>query len=100
MVCQVRRRLHHTPGVVQGAHVPVFAGIGDELVVPAVITAGTGKAVRNDAAFQIFAIRLADTGLWRVVVPLAIDLARTGQIKPGLEMLGCRLIAQHALGLA
>jgi hypothetical protein len=100
MLCQVLRRLHPTPGGARGAHTPAFAGIGDEVVVPAVTTADTGKAVRKDAAFQIFGKRLADIGLWRVVVTLPVELARTGQIKPSLEMLGCCLVAQRALRVA
>ena len=56
--------------------------------MPAVVTPCPGKAVRKDAAFQIFAKGLAHKGLWRVVVSLAVKLARAGQFKPGLEMLG------------
>ena len=39
--------------------------------MPAVVTPCPGKAVRKDAAFQIFAKGLAHKGLWRVVVSLA-----------------------------
>jgi hypothetical protein len=100
MLYQVLRRLHPTPSVARGAHAPAFAGIGDEVVVPAVTSASAGKAVCKDAAFQIFAKRLADIGLWRVVGTLRVELARTGQIKPSLEMLGCCLVAQRALRVA
>jgi hypothetical protein len=46
-----------------------FAEIGHQVVVPAVIAPGPGKAVRKDAAFQILAKGLADVGLGGVVVP-------------------------------
>ena len=46
--------------------------------MPAVVTPCPGKAVRKDAAFQIFAKGLAHKGLWRVVVFLAVKLARAG----------------------
>jgi AraC-like DNA-binding protein len=39
-----------------------LAGEGDEVVMTTVATAGAGKTVRKDAAFQIFAKRLANTG--------------------------------------
>jgi hypothetical protein len=63
MIAEVCRSLHHAPGVARGADAPAFAGIGQEVVVPAVITPGSGKAVGKDAAFQIFAKGLADIGL-------------------------------------
>ena len=63
VIRQVRRRLHHAPRVARGAHAPAFAGIGHEVVVSAVITPGAGKAVGKDAAFEVFAKRLADIGL-------------------------------------
>ncbi len=62
MVAEVRRRLHHAPGVARGADTPAFAGIGHKVVVPAVITPRPGKAMGEDAAFQIFAKGLADIG--------------------------------------
>ena len=49
--------------------------------MPAVVTPCPGKAVRKDAAFQIFAKGLAHKGLWRVVVSLAVKLARAGQAR-------------------
>ena len=66
----------------------------------AVITAGTRKAVRKDAALQVFAKRLADVGTWRMVIALAVELAATGQVKPGLEMLGHCAVQQGVLGVA
>jgi hypothetical protein len=71
MISQVRSRLHHAPRVARRADTPAFVGIGDEVVVSAVITPGSGKAVGKDAAFQIFPECLADLGLWRVLVALA-----------------------------
>jgi hypothetical protein len=100
MIRQVYRRLHHASCVARGAHAPTLAGEGDEVVVPAVLTSGAGKAVGKDTALQIFAKRLADKGLWGVVVALAVELAGTGQIKPGLKMLGYRLVQQRAFGVA
>ena len=100
MIREVRRCLHHTPGVARGADSPAFAGEGHKVVIPAVITAGAGKAVGKDAAFQIFAKGLAHKGLWRVVVTLPVELAGTGQRMPGLKMFGNGLVQQRALGVA
>ena len=55
VVCQVRRCLHHAPRVERRAHASAFAGIGDEVVVSTIVTQRPGKAVREDAALQIFA---------------------------------------------
>ncbi|WP_413882004.1 hypothetical protein [Candidatus Aalborgicola defluviihabitans] len=68
--------------------------------MPAVITPRPGKAMRKDAALQILAKGLADIGLGRVVVALAVKLTGTGQLKPGLKMLGYGLVKQRALGVA
>ena len=100
MICQVRRRLHHAPGVARGADATAFAGIGHEVVVAAVIAPGPGKAVGKDAALQILTKRLAYIGLGCVVVALAVELTGTGQLKPGLEMLGDGAVKQRALGVA
>ena len=56
--------------------------------------------MREDAALQIFAKGLADIGLWGVVVALAVELAGTGQLKPGLKMLGYGLVEKSPLGVA
>ena len=69
-----------------------FAGESDEVVVAAVATAGAGKAMRKDAAFEIFAKGLADTGLGCVVVTLAVGLACAGEFMPSLEMVGYGLV--------
>ncbi len=75
MVRQVRRSLHHAPDIAREADAPAFAGTGDKIVVPTVITAGTPKAMGEDAAFEVFAKRLADVGTRRMVVALAVELA-------------------------
>mgnify|MGYP003380913817 CR=1 FL=1 len=49
---------------------------------------------------QIFAKGLADIGPGAVVVALAIELTGTGQLKPGLKMLGYGLVKQRAFGVA
>jgi hypothetical protein len=69
-----------------------FAEIGHQVVVPAVIAPGPGKAVRKDAAFQILAKGLADEGLGGVVVTQAVELARAGELQPSLEVLGYGLV--------
>lgn len=63
MVRQVRRRLQHAPGVAGGAQAKAFAGEGHELVVAAVAIPCLGKTVRNGAALEVFAKRLAHNGL-------------------------------------
>ena len=100
VIRQVRRRLHHAPGIARGAHASAFAGIGDEVVVPAVVTPRPGKAVGEDAALQILAKGLGDIRLWGVVVTLAIELACAGKFMPSLEVLGNRLVDQSAFGVA
>ena len=100
MVREVCRRLHHTPGVARGAHATAFAGKGHKVVVAAVVTPGSGKAVGKDAAFQIFAKGLADIGPGAVVVALAVELAGTGKFMPSLEVLGYGLVQQSPLGVA
>jgi hypothetical protein len=92
MTAEVCRRLHHAPPITQEAHATTFAEIGHQVVVPAVIAPGPGKAVRKDAAFQILAKGLADVGLGGVVVTLAVELARAGELQPSLEVLGYGLV--------
>ena len=97
MIREVGRRLHHAPGIARWAHAAAFAGIGHEVVVPAVITPGPGKAVREDAAFQIFAKRLTRICLWRVVIALPVKLPRTGGRMRCLKVFGNSLVEQRAL---
>jgi hypothetical protein len=54
----------------------------------------------KDAALQILAKRLTDIGLGGVVISLAVELAATGQLTPGLEVLGYGLVQQSPLGVA
>ena len=74
VIRQVRRRLHHAPGVARGADATAFAGEGDEVVVAAIVAPGTSKAVRKDAALQILLERFAHVGLGGVVVALPVKL--------------------------
>ena len=82
MIGQMHRRLHHAPRVARGAHASTFAGKGHEVVVRAVSAAGADKAVGKDAAFEVFAKRLAHIGLGGAQGVLPIELACTGQRKP------------------
>ena len=100
MIRQVCRRLCHAPCVARGADTPTLAGEGDKVVVAAIVAAGAGKAMRENAAFEVFAERLAHKGLWRVVVTLSVELAGAGQVKPGLEVFRYGLVEQRALGVA
>jgi hypothetical protein len=77
---QVRRRLHHAPGGARGADSPAFAGEGYKVVVPTVAAASAGKAMGKDAALQILGKRFAHIGLGGVVVALAVELTRAGQL--------------------
>ena len=67
--------------------------------MPTVVTAGAREAVRKDAAFQVFAKRLADVGAWCVVIALAVELACAGQPMPSLEVLGYCAVQQRSLGV-
>ena len=65
--------------------------------MPTVVTAGAREAVRKDAAFQVFAKRLADVGAWCVVIALAVRIdpprqqkARTGEGSGFAGKLGLR----------
>jgi hypothetical protein len=64
----------------------INAGIGNELVVSAVITPRPGKAVDKDAALQTLARCLAVITLWRVVVALAAELACSGKFMASRKM--------------
>jgi hypothetical protein len=100
MIAEVRRCLHHAPGVARRAHATALAGIGHEVVVPAVTTPGPSEAVGEDPAFQILAKRLTDIRLGGVVVALAIELACAGEFMSGLEVLGDGLVEQRTFGVA
>ena len=49
-----------------------------------VVTPSSGKAVREDAAFEVFAKRLADMGLWRAVVALPVTALKR-QLTPSSQ---------------
>ena len=100
LVRQVRRRLHHAPRVGRGANATAFAGKGDEVVVSAIAATGAGKAVGEDAAFQIFAKRLANKNLCGLVVALTVELASVSAFMPGLKVLGNRLVQQREFRVA
>ena len=68
--------------------------------MPAIVAANAGKAVGKDATFEVFAKRLLYVRCRCVVVALADELVHAGQLKPGLEVLGHRLVQQRALGVA
>ena len=82
VIAQVRRRLHHATGVARGAYASAFAGEGHEVVVSTVAAGGAGKAVDKDAAFGVFAKRLAHIWLGGAVIALSVELACTGELKP------------------
>ena len=54
----------------------------------------------KDAAFEVFAKRLADVCPWCVVVTLPVELTGAGQLKPGLKVLGDSAVQQASLGVA
>ncbi len=63
-------------------------GLCREVVVSTIVAPGPSKAVCKDAVLKIFAKGLADTGLWRVVVALAVELACADKFMPSREMVG------------
>ncbi len=77
MIREVRRRLHHAPGVALGANTSTLSGIGYDVVMSKIVTPRPGKAVGEDAAFQIFTKGLADKWLWRVVL-VWLDMPSAG----------------------
>ena len=64
----------------RGADSPAFAGEGYKVVVPTVAAASAGKAMGKDAALKILGKRFAHEGLGGVVVALAVELTRAGQL--------------------
>jgi len=51
-----------------------------QIVVPTVAAASAGKAMGKDAALKILGKRFAHEGLGGVVVALAVELTRAGQL--------------------
>ena len=80
MIVQVRCCLHHAPGGARGADSTAFAGESDEVVMPAILVTSAGEAMGKDAALQICGKRFAYEGLGGVVVALAVELTRAGQL--------------------
>ena len=68
--------------------------------MPAIAATGAGKAVGEDAAFQIFAKRLANKNLLGLVVALTVELDIVNECMPGLKVLGYRWAQQPAFSLA
>lgn len=64
----------------EGQTSPAFAGEGYKVVVPTVAAASAGKAMGKDAALKILGKRFAHEGLGGVVVALAVELTRAGQL--------------------
>ena len=62
VIDEVRRGLHHAPGIARWADGPAMAGKGNQEVVPARSAMGARKAIRKDAAFEITAKGLLDIG--------------------------------------
>ena len=56
---EVRRRLYYAPCVARRANATAFTSIGDRVVMSVILTPRRGKAMREDAAFKIFAKRPA-----------------------------------------
>lgn len=54
----------------------------------------------KDAAFKVLAKVPPNRWAWRMVVALAVKLARAGEFKPGLKMLADSAIKQGTLGVA
>lgn len=66
VIGQMGGALHHAPGIAGRTHAATLARVGDEEVVPALATAGTGEAVGQDATFEIaaeFALDVSGTEL-------------------------------------
>ncbi len=69
--------------------------MGDKVVVPAAITPHPGKAMGEDAAFEVFEKRLAHKGAQCVMVALTVALAGAGQLKLVACHRICTVFAQY-----
>ena len=83
VIRQMRRGLHHAPGIARRAHATSLAGERDQEVVAAVAAPRTREAVGEDAALQVAAELTLDISRNRTVVGVAV--AALGE--PGLEAL-------------
>jgi hypothetical protein len=80
VIGQMRGRLHHAPGVARRTYATAFTGEGDQESVPARVAVSAGKAMRQDAAFEIAAKGSFDVGgRWLVAWP-------GSECQPGLEV--------------
>ena len=94
VVGEVRRGLDHAPGGAGGTDATAFAGVGDNEIVPAVRAAGAGKAVGEDATFEVaaeFAL-----GQHRCLTALPVIVQR----QPGGEVRLYHAVEERAFGLA
>ena len=66
--------------VVHEGRLPAFAGEGYKVVVPTVAAASAGKTMGKDAALKILWQTLCARRAWGVVVALAVELTRAGQL--------------------
>ena len=55
MIDQMRGGFGHAPVVARGAHATALAGVGDQEIVLALVAVDAGKAMRENAAFEIAA---------------------------------------------
>jgi hypothetical protein len=62
VVRQMGGGLDHAPRVAGRTHAPALTRVGDEEVVTALATAGTGKAVGENATFEVAAKFVLDVG--------------------------------------
>ncbi len=88
------------PRVARVANASAFAGEGHRVAVRAVSAAGAGKPVGKDAAVQVLGKRFAYIRLGGAVVTLPVELACTGELKPGFVVLAHGLVQQCAFGVA
>jgi hypothetical protein len=100
VVRQVGRCLDHAPRVAGGADRAPLAGKGDQEIVAAVAATGARKAMRKDAALEVFVKRLHDMGWRRVMVALPVKLTRADQFQPRLEVSRDGSIQQRLLRVA
>jgi len=48
VIDQMRRSFGHAPGITQGAHAAMFAGVGDQEILLALVTVRSGKTMREN----------------------------------------------------
>jgi hypothetical protein len=85
---------HDAPRVSRAANAKDFVGIGGEVLAPAVITTGTGKAVHKDAELQVFAGGMAEISFGDVSSRGSGQLASLFNRSLGIQ-LACLKCAAH-----